>query len=116
MRKSLTPETPRRQTMEHGNISRRTFVGGAAALGASAAVPYGLSAAAQAASQDRRESDREVVLITGTSSGFGNLMALTLARRGYEVYASMRDLRDRNASAARQLERIARDEGLSLDV
>jgi NAD(P)-dependent dehydrogenase (short-subunit alcohol dehydrogenase family) len=102
--------------MEYGNVSRRTFLGGAAALGASAAVPYALSTAAQAASQERRESDGEVVLITGTSSGFGHLITLTLARQGFEVYASMRDVRDRNASAAKRLERIARDEQLSLEV
>jgi NAD(P)-dependent dehydrogenase (short-subunit alcohol dehydrogenase family) len=97
--------------MEDGNVSRRTFLGGVAALGASAVVPSA-SLAAQGASR----GDREAVLITGTSSGFGNLIALTLARQGYEVYASMRNVRDRNASAARQLERVARDERLALEV
>lgn len=33
-----------------------------------------------------------VALITGTSSGFGLLTAITLARRGYRVIATMRDL------------------------
>lgn len=33
-----------------------------------------------------------VALITGTSSGFGLLTAVTLARRGYRVIATMRDL------------------------
>ena len=98
--------------MEKADVSRRAFLGGAAALGASATLP----SAVQAASRDRGESDREVVLITGTSSGFGNLIALTVARQGYEVYASMRRVRDRNASAAKQLERVAREEGLALEV
>ena len=102
--------------MNDVSSTRRTFLGGAAALGASAALPGGLANAATAASRDRRESEREVVLITGTSSGFGNLTALTLARQGYEVYASMRRVEHKNASAAKQLERVARDEGLTLEV
>jgi NAD(P)-dependent dehydrogenase (short-subunit alcohol dehydrogenase family) len=35
---------------------------------------------------------RRTVLITGTSSGFGLLAAVALARRGYQVYATMRNL------------------------
>jgi NAD(P)-dependent dehydrogenase (short-subunit alcohol dehydrogenase family) len=102
--------------MNDVSSTRRTFLGGAAVLGASAALPGGLANAATAAPRDRRQSEREVVLITGTSSGFGNLTALTLARHGYEVYASMRHVRHKNASAAKQLERVARDEGLTLEV
>lgn len=34
----------------------------------------------------------QIALITGTSSGFGMLSALTLAEKGYQVIASMRDL------------------------
>jgi NAD(P)-dependent dehydrogenase (short-subunit alcohol dehydrogenase family) len=47
------------------------------------------------------------VLVTGTSHGFGMEIALTLAARGFEVYASMRDLSRRaaidEAAAARGL-------------
>jgi NAD(P)-dependent dehydrogenase (short-subunit alcohol dehydrogenase family) len=33
-----------------------------------------------------------VVLITGSSTGFGRLMAATLAQHRYDVYASMREV------------------------
>lgn len=37
-------------------------------------------------------SERPVALITGTSSGFGMLTAITLAKQGYLAAATMRDL------------------------
>lgn len=43
------------------------------------------------------------VLITGTSSGFGYLTAIELARRGQRVFASMRAPDGRNAESARRL-------------
>jgi NAD(P)-dependent dehydrogenase (short-subunit alcohol dehydrogenase family) len=101
--------------VSEANLSRRSFLGGAAALGAAAVVPD-RSSAARTASPDGRKSDRQVALITGASSGFGHLIALTLARAGYEVHASMRDLRHRNAAAAKELTRVAREERLALDV
>src|SRR5579864_567388 len=56
------------------------------------------------------------VLVTGCSSGFGNLIARTLARRGDRVYASMRNIGDRNAGAARDLQSWATSERLLLEV
>jgi NAD(P)-dependent dehydrogenase (short-subunit alcohol dehydrogenase family) len=44
-----------------------------------------------------------VVLVTGCSSGFGELIAKTLATQRHRVYASMRGLAQRNAEAARRL-------------
>jgi len=43
---------------------------------------------------------KNVILITGASSGFGALMARGLAAAGHIVYASMRDIKGRNAAAA----------------
>ncbi|MBU9710183.1 SDR family oxidoreductase [Evansella tamaricis] len=40
--------------------------------------------------------EREIVLITGTSSGFGYLTSVELAKKGYYVIATMRDLRNKN--------------------
>jgi len=61
-------------------------------------------------------SATDVVLITGTSSGFGRLIAETLARKGYTVYASMRQVTGRNAAAGGALRTLAEREGLSLHV
>ena len=43
-------------------------------------------------------SQAKVVLITGCSSGFGRLMAETLARKSYQVFATMRAVKDRNSN------------------
>ena len=57
-----------------------------------------------------------VVLVTGTSSGFGETMSRTLARRGHRVFASMRDAAGRNAAAASALAQFARAENVPLSV
>src|SRR4051812_4201755 len=43
---------------------------------------------------------KNVIVITGASSGFGALAARALARAGHIVYASMRDIAGRNAAQA----------------
>ncbi|MBT8340482.1 MAG: SDR family oxidoreductase [Desulfatitalea sp.] len=47
------------------------------------------------------------ILITGTSSGFGELIARTLLQKGYAVAATMRELNGKNADAARRLKALA---------
>ena len=58
----------------------------------------------------------KVVLITGSSSGFGRLIAETLARKNYYVFATMRAVQDRNANTARELRALAERESLQLNV
>jgi len=94
--------------MTSNGITRRSVVGGALAFGAAAGL--GTTASASGASR------RKVVLLTGTSSGFGRLTAVRLARAGYEVFASMRDTRSANAPAATDLRDLARRESLHLHV
>src|SRR5215472_3349788 len=59
---------------------------------------------------------RQVVLITGASSGFGRLIAETLARNSFVVFATMRNVKTRNASTARELQELAARESLNLHV
>ena len=58
----------------------------------------------------------QVVVITGTSSGFGRLIAETLAHKRFHVFATMRNTKTRNAGAARELEQLAERESLNLHV
>jgi NADP-dependent 3-hydroxy acid dehydrogenase YdfG len=46
----------------------------------------------------------KIVLITGTSSGFGKDTAETLAKAGYKVYATMRGVTGKHAAHAKELE------------
>ena len=55
-----------------------------------------------------------VVVVTGAGSGFGRLIAETLARNGYRVFATMRDVRVRNAGVAAEIEALAQRERLAL--
>lgn len=66
-------------------------------------------------------ADQKVILITGASSGFGNLAARALGRAGYTVYAGMRATADRNAKAAEELAELSAAEatdvrGIEMDV
>lgn len=49
------------------------------------------------------------VFLTGTNSGFGRLAALTLARRGHRVFATMREPEGKHRAAAHELRAAAQD-------
>ena len=57
---------------------------------------------------------KNVIVITGASSGFGALAARALARAGHVVYASMRETAGRNAPQVEAVRAYARDNGVDL--
>jgi len=58
---------------------------------------------------------KQVIVITGASSGFGRLTANALADAGHTVYASMRETRGRNAPQVADVEKYAKDHGVDLN-
>jgi len=62
------------------------------------------------------ETNKKVVLITGSSNGLGNITAKKLAMEGYTVYASMRNVNTNNSTAKSELEKFAKNDNLGLQV
>jgi NAD(P)-dependent dehydrogenase (short-subunit alcohol dehydrogenase family) len=58
----------------------------------------------------------QVVLVTGCGSGFGELIAQTLARAGHRTFATMRGTADRNLAAAQKFRELGAAEQLDLEV
>ena len=61
-------------------------------------------------------SSKQVVLITGASTGFGRLFTETLARKGHTVFATMRDPGGRNAKNAAEIRALAEKDSLPIHV
>jgi NAD(P)-dependent dehydrogenase (short-subunit alcohol dehydrogenase family) len=57
---------------------------------------------------------KQVIVITGASSGFGALAARALARAGHTVYASMRETAGRNAPQVQAIEQFAAENNVDL--
>ncbi len=97
---------------EQINPSRRRFLVGTAL--ATAALPV-MQAAASIARAAEGEADLsgKSILITGTSSGFGRLAAEHFARRGAEVFATMRNL---PRPEAEELAEIALRDNLDIQI
>jgi NAD(P)-dependent dehydrogenase (short-subunit alcohol dehydrogenase family) len=57
---------------------------------------------------------KQVIVITGASSGFGRLAAEALAKAGHTVYASMRATAGRNAPVVAQMAEFSRQHGVDL--
>ena len=60
------------------------------------------------------QNEKKVILITGSSSGFGLLTAKTTAMEGHTVFASMRNPEGRNKNAKNELESFSQSNGLDL--
>lgn len=58
----------------------------------------------------------KTIFITGTSTGFGKLTAITLAKAGHSVIAGMRGINGRNETAARELSSLPNIEVVEIDV
>jgi NAD(P)-dependent dehydrogenase (short-subunit alcohol dehydrogenase family) len=56
----------------------------------------------------------QVIVVTGASSGFGHLSAVSLARAGHTVAAGMRHTDGRNAPAVAALERLSDSASLTI--
>jgi NAD(P)-dependent dehydrogenase (short-subunit alcohol dehydrogenase family) len=61
-------------------------------------------------------NSKQVVLITGSSTGFGRLFTETLARKGHTVFATMRDPGGRNAKNTSEIRALAEKDSLPIHV
>jgi NAD(P)-dependent dehydrogenase (short-subunit alcohol dehydrogenase family) len=57
---------------------------------------------------------KNIIVITGASSGFGALAARALSRAGHTIYASMRETTGRNAPQVKEVEKYAAEHDVDL--
>jgi len=58
----------------------------------------------------------KTIFITGTSTGFGKLTAITIAKAGHSVIAGMRGINGHNEAAAKELSALPNIEVVEIDV
>ncbi len=58
----------------------------------------------------------KIIFITGTSTGFGKLTTITLAKAGYTVIAGMRGVTGKNAGIAAELSALENVEVVEIDI
>jgi len=59
---------------------------------------------------------KQIILITGTSSGFGKLMTITLSKAGHYVVAGMRGTTEKNAAVAKELSALPNVDVVEMDL
>ncbi|GLS22360.1 short-chain dehydrogenase/reductase [Labrys miyagiensis] len=57
---------------------------------------------------------KKIIVVTGSSSGFGRMISYALARAGHTVFASMRESLGRNAPQVADMKAFARDNKVDL--
>lgn len=58
----------------------------------------------------------KTIFITGTSTGFGKLMTITLSEAGHTVIAGMRGTKDKNETVAKELSELSNVDVVDIDV
>ena len=58
----------------------------------------------------------KTIFITGTSTGFGKLTAITLAKAGHSIIAGMRGINGHNEAVAKELSALPNIEVVEIDV
>lgn len=59
---------------------------------------------------------KKVILLTGASGGFGELITKSLSQNGHIVYASMRDIHNKNKHKAEEFSKLSNIHPIELDV
>ena len=66
--------------------------------------------------QKEKFNMKNIIIITGASSGFGALTARALAKAGHTVYASMRETKGRNSPQVEEAKKFAKANNVDLRI